>query len=330
MAHPYNEHRDHHVQHRRVHPITHGLAHGGYAHSAPGSSNVSIRKAVSEVTHRAAGGRVKHRADRPRRTKGGRAHGEPEKFVKEQKMLKHPTLRPYEGAPDNDKSVHRARGGRTKGKKAHTTVNVMVSPHTGAPPLGGAALPIPPPGAVPPPIRPPMAGPPALPPGPSPGLAAPMARPPAVSPVATPGLLPRTRGGRVSRFARGGKVTDGPAYQEGKKARPVDHAPGKQDRMDIGRKKVITYKHGGRVQHAGLGTHHTIKPHHGKASGGLEPPSGATHGHGVEAPHHPKKGLGPITSDKGPMSPDFNKGAGGGGARLLKRKRAPSFVDKVP
>jgi hypothetical protein len=164
----------------------------------------------------------------------------------------------------------------------------------------------------------------------------------------------RKTGGRVINtppYLRGGANKDGPAYQEGKHARPVDHGPGKQDRMDIGRPKAITYakggrvgrrlvkfwaggaverKHGGKVQHAGLGTHHTAKVHHAKASGGLEPPSGPTHGHGNEAPHHPKKGLGPIYSDKGPMSPNFNKGAGGGGARLLKRKRAPSFVDKVP
>jgi hypothetical protein len=147
----------------------------------------------------------------------------------------------------------------------------------------------------------------------------------------------RKRGGRVSPHLRGGPNKDGYAYKEGLSARPVDHGPGKQDRMDIGRPKAITYKKGGRVKGFGLGSHG-----HGQGgfedrgsakhmSGGLEPPTGATHGHANEAPHHPRKGQGPLEhKTHGQMSPDFNVGSGGGTARLMKRKRAPKFVDRVP
>jgi hypothetical protein len=95
--------------------------------------------------------------------------------------------------------------------------------------------------------------------------------------------------------ARGGKVTDGPAYQEGVRARPVDHHPGKMTRKDMNRPKVVTYKKGGRV----------------------------------EAPHHVGKGA-TEHPQKGGMAPNFNVGSGGGLARMKKAKRAAGFERKVP
>jgi hypothetical protein len=94
---------------------------------------------------------------------------------------------------------------------------------------------------------------------------------------------------------------------------------------------VVTYKRGGRVKSMGLGTHHLAKGKSARMAGGLEPPKNPTRGRGNEAPHHPKKGLGPIDhAQHGQMGPDYNVGAGGGGARLRKRERAPKFVNRVP
>ena len=167
-----------------------------------------------------------------------------------------------------------------------------------------------------------------------------MARPPMGPPGLPPGMTMRKRGGRVA---------DGPAYDEGVKHRPVDHAPGKMDGADIGRKKVITYskggsvggrrlvkfwaggpverKRGGRVGD-GLGTHHTATVHHAKASGGLESPITRGVG-GNEVPHHPKK-RGPIGSENGPMGPNFHAGGGGGKARLRKIARETATSMRLP
>jgi hypothetical protein len=220
-------------------------------------------------------------------------------------------------------------------------VNVMVAPHHGAPALGGAAplSPAPSGAALPPP---PPAMPPGMPPGmPPPGLGA---RPPMLPPGMPPPGMPMR--------ARGGAVKDGPAYQEGKSHRPVDHAPGKQDTPDIGRGKVITYAKGGRVgerrlvkfwtggkverakggrvKSFGLGTHHLVKPaYQAHASGGIDPPKGPRHGGGSEAPHHVKKGN-PLFSRNGPMGPNYHAGGGGGIARMKKAKAAGKFPNKVP
>jgi len=319
MAHPHNEHRDHKVQHRRVHHITGGLGDVCYFKHEAAYDMIKVRKHASKVVHRAKGGRVKVRADRPRRKHGGEVeHDRKEQLGKDD-------LKPFEGASDNDKSVHRAKGGRAK-HKGHTTVNVMVSPHAGGPLPGGAAIPTPPPAAPPPPMRPPMAVPP---PGmPPPGAMAPPGglpvRPPGLPPPGLPPGMPmRKKGGRVG-------PQDGPAYQEGVRARPVDHAPGKMDRKDIGRGPVITRKRGGGVKSAGLGTHHTSKYKAAKMAGGLEPPSGPTHerGNPMEHPHH--AGAGKIGSEKGPMGPDYNVGSGGGLARLAKVPRAKKFQNRLP
>jgi hypothetical protein len=343
LAHPHGEHRAHKVEHRRVHHITGGMAHGGYAHSGEGSDMVPVRKKASKVVHRAAGGRVVQRLDRPRRAKGGKVVG-----VDHKEQLGHDDLNPHEGASDDKRSMHRAKGGRAK-HKGHTTVNVMVSPHGGVAPPGGAALPPPAPsGAAPPPM-------PAMPPGmPPPGLGA---RPPMMPPGGMPPGMPMR--------ARGGKVTDGPAYQEGKSHRPVDHAPGKMDGKDMGRKKVITYadggavtprrlvkfwvggkverKRGGRVEHpqkgpkvrGGFGFAADGKGQGGlqdrgsgrMASGGIDPPVDRRPG-GNEAPHHPRKGTN--FSEKGPMGPDYHAGGGGGIARLRKIPKVKAFSHRAP
>jgi len=178
----------------------------------------------------------------------------------------------------------------------------------------------------------------------------------------------RRSGGRT--YARGGGVKDGPAYQEGVKARPVEHHPGKQNRDDIGRPKAITYKkgggvsgkrlvqfwvgggtnkraRGGAIEHPkhqpkgpggfGLGSHARHKgginvPGHGreKMAGGLEPPKGPHHGGGHEAPHHPRKS-GPTEHPKhGGMTPNFGAGSGGGTARLKKIKFERAAQNHLP
>src|SRR5512144_346652 len=89
-----------------------------------------------------------------------------------------------------------ARGGRTKAKEG-TRINIVNvapsdrSPDGGAAPGGPMPMPPPPPG-------PPMGGP-GMPPGLPPG--APMGGPPGLKP---PGLM--KRGGRIKKYARGGKL----------------------------------------------------------------------------------------------------------------------------
>ncbi len=350
--HPHQAHRQHKVEHRRVAHITKGYANGGAVHGDEAADLALIKSHVKKSALRADGGRVKHRADRPRRASGGRIHKD---------RSGQDDLQPHEGAPDDNRKS-RAKGGRAK-HKGHTTVNVMVAPHNGgAPSPGGAGLPPP---AAPPPAPMLGAAPPPRPPMPPPGMAPPGVGgpPPGMPPpgLARPGMPPP---GMPLR-ARGGAVKDGPAYQEGVRARPVDHHPGKMDGADLDRSKVITYKKGGRVniyakggpvkpddddlsgviprpeppgtdirrkrggRANGLGTHHTAPPLKGaKMSGGIDPPKGPKHGGGNEAPHHMGKGR--IGSEKGPMSPNYNAGGGGGTARLKKLKKAAAFERSVP
>src|SRR5215469_4571018 len=221
-----------------------GYAHGGHTHHSDAAEDASmIKRMVKKTALRAAGGRVKFRADRVQRKSGGRT-----RFHKGEKEIKgHDELQPFEGAADDAKSMKRARGGRAK-HKGKTIVNVMVAPHPGAPSLGGPAPTMPPaPPAGPPLARPPMAPPPgAMPPGGPP--MGPMARPPMPPPpggLPPPGIV-RKQGGRVrgrdkhisGSSAHVSGYSDGPAYQECTPNRPVDHAPGKMDTKDIGRGRV--------------------------------------------------------------------------------------------
>lgn len=101
------------------------------------------------------------------------------------------------------KRLDRARGG----KVGKTTVNVIVPPQPGGPPMPPPSLPMPPP-------VPPMAGPPGMPPG----------MPPKGPTLPQPGAgfpLPKARGGSVSKRADGGLVQE-VAYR----GRPMDKVIG--------------------------------------------------------------------------------------------------------
>lgn len=134
-----------------------------------------------------------------------------------------------------------ARGGKVKGKKAGTNVNVIIAPQGGGAAGPGAAL------------KPPMAA--GLPPppigGPPPGMGA---GPPGLPPMppGPPGMPGMHRsGGRA--YASGGKVKNGPAYDEGRRnGTQVQHSDGKNDGKDLGRGKPITYAKGGGVQAGNL------------------------------------------------------------------------------
>lgn len=236
MAHPYNDKRDHKVQHDRVSDITKacggGMSVGGAADAV--SKQKMLYPAMKKGTLRAAGGAVKARADRPAR----------------------------------------ARGGRLGKKKSGHTVNVIVAPHSpAAPPMMGKPPIVPGVAAGPPPGAPPP-GPPMPPPRPMvPPPPGPMGGPPGV-PGMPPGVPPpgiRYAGGRT--FKKGGAVFSGTAGKgafttkgkaadakvgnlansqtagAGKGRTPIGRSfpSNKQDTPNIGRKPVITKATGGPI-----------------------------------------------------------------------------------
>jgi hypothetical protein len=173
------------------------------------------------------------------------------------------------------------------------------------------------PGAMPP--RPPMAPPP-MPPGGAPPMPPPGAMPPGGAMPPRPGMMPPP--GMPMR-ARGGRIKDGAAWNEGLKAgTQVQHADGKSDGKDIGRGKVVTFKTGGGV----------IKTF--RAGGGVGQTSGSA------GPGGPYKLT--YARTKEPLAPDVKRamggraeapkgvesasklpgGSGGGEARLAKEHRA--------
>lgn len=158
---------------------------------------------------------------------GGAVHDdEREDKALVKKMVKPSAMKAHGGAVKH-RADKRARGGRTN--KKGTNVTVVVAPQGG----GAHPMPVPVPGGAPPmPPRPPMA-----PPGAPPMGAGPMGAP---NPI-------RRAGGRT--YAKGGAVKDGPAWKEGIRNGTQPHnSPGKNDTKDIGRKKPITYKTGGRIE----------------------------------------------------------------------------------
>jgi hypothetical protein len=124
--------------------------------------------------------------------------------------------------------------------------------------------------------------------------------------------------------ARGGRIKDGPAWNEGLKAgTPVQHRDGKSDGKDIGRGKVVTFKTGGGViktfraggggvgQTSGSsGPGATYKPTYKRTKEPLVPSMARAMGGKIEAP----KGVESASKLPG--------GAGGGEARLAKEHRA--------
>ena len=150
---------------------------------------------------------------------------------------------------------NRKRGGPVHGRHKGVTVNVIAAPHGGA---GGPMPPmVPPPGAGPAPA---MAGPPRPPMMPPPGAGGPPGMP--------PGMPPRRSGGAA--YAKGGAVKDGPTWKEGiRTGTPMQNNPaGKNDQLDVGRKRVITYRTGGAVEHK-AGSKPTTPHLPGGSGGGL-------------------------------------------------------------
>lgn len=142
MSHPHNDLRDHKVSERRLSMF------GGMPHRAAGGSvsderqdKALVKSMVKGASLKAEGGKVKARGDR----------------------------------------ACRAKGGRVKKSKGHTSVNVIVAPQ------GGGMPPGPPPGMA---MKPPMPpGPPMAPGGPPPG---------------GPPMMPHKAGGRA--YKAGGRV----------------------------------------------------------------------------------------------------------------------------
>ena len=244
---------------------------------------------------------------------GGGVHSDEAADVKLIKAKVKKTALRMDGGAVKHRMDKRARGGRTKAKKG-TTVNIINSPqHPPAPPM------MPPPGMGMPP-RPPMAGPPMPPPG------APPMPPGGAMPPGGPMMPPRPGmppPGMPMR-ARGGRIKDGAAWNEGlKNGTQVQHADGKSDGKDIGRGKVVTFKTGGGV----------IKTF--RAGGGGVGQTSGSAGPGVSYTPTYKR-------TKEPLAPDVKRamggraeapkgvesasklpgGAGGGEARLAKEKRA--------
>jgi hypothetical protein len=282
MAHPHQEHRDHKVSERRLHSLYGHMPHrasgGSVEHSDEREDKALVKSMVKGASLKAAGGKVKARADRP----------------------------------------CRARGGKVKKAKGHTSVNVIVAPQGGGMPPGPPPMAMKPPmPAGPPPGAPPPGAPPMMPHkaggraykkggrvkrawggampfgGMSPAMAAPGATGAPVmsgvgmgapSPMMNNGAgAPMTGAPMPRQFAKGGAVKSGNTWEEGVKngTRPQHNESGKTANQkdqpgQLNRGKVVTYRTGGAVE-------------------------------------HPKKGG---------MAPHLPSGSGGGEARLAKRKLA--------
>lgn len=130
----------------------------------------------------------------------------------------------------------RKRGGRAP-KAGKTVVNVI---NTGGghpqPGVAGMMPPGMPPAPPPAPPGPPAGG---MPPG-TPPMGA---KPPMGAPGLPPGMMARKKGGRVTTTQKGT-----PVFEEGvRSGTPISHDPGKNDLKDMNRKRVVTFKSGGKV-----------------------------------------------------------------------------------
>ncbi len=211
MAHPHNEHRQHHVEKSRVHHLTKGYAKGGAVkHSDEKEDRKLIKSMIGKALH-ADGAKSKHRMDRP----------------------------------------HRAKGGRVGKKGSAKTIVNVITGHsgTGMPPAPPMAPPAPPMGIAPaamPPARPPMPGP-GMPP---PGAGGPPGGPP-MPMRAKGGRVQTPTGSGVAEDSGTSRKTGGsPVFNAStRNGTQVSHTNGKSDGKDIGRGRVVTFKSGGRVRH---------------------------------------------------------------------------------
>lgn len=71
MAHPFNDKRDHKVQHSRVGSMTQGYASGGGVHSDEPADKKLVRRMVKSTALKLHGGSVGARSDKPNRAAGG-------------------------------------------------------------------------------------------------------------------------------------------------------------------------------------------------------------------------------------------------------------------
>lgn len=181
MSHPYQQHREHHVERDRVHHIT--------------GSHEPTR--TYEHIKRARGGKVEHSDE-----------AEDKALVK---GLVKPSALKHDGhkAKHRADKAHRAKGGRVKKNKA-TIVNVNVAPQQPQSQPHPVPVPVPQAGAAPPPVppRPPMMPPGGGPPGmPPPGIRA------------TGGRIGFKTGGPVNAPTHGGMAPHLPSGSGGGKAR---------------------------------------------------------------------------------------------------------------
>ena len=193
-----------------------------HPHNEHRQSKVEKRR-VGHITHGYASGGAVHSDE-----------AEDKALVK--KMVKPKALK-MEGGKVKHRADRpgRAHGGRMN-KKHGTTVNVINAGHPSMPPpMAGVGAP---PAMAAPPVAPAMP--------PHPPMAPPMAGPPGMPP---PMMPPRKSGGRVHKYAKGGRVNEGSkVYEESMKAgTQISHDPGKNDGKDLHRGKPITYATGGRI-----------------------------------------------------------------------------------
>lgn len=214
---------------------------------------------------------------------GGAVHSdEAEDKAMVKKMVKPSAMR-MTGGPVKARAdkVNRARGGRTKHGGKHT-VNVIVAPGGNKPPM---------------PMMPP--------PGPPPTATAPM--PPRQMMPPPPAGIP---GGGPPMRARGGKVDQANKAGAAKQRTMVQHAPGKDDSKDIGRKPVVTKANGG-----------ALTGSHGERAKGLPGMFDRTATY-----NKPSRATGgPISSTKAKMAPHAKSGAGGGLSRLDKQHHPDKY-----
>lgn len=332
MAHPFQEHKQHKVERSRVAKMTKGYASGGGVHSDEAADIKLIKSKVKKSAMRMTGGAVKQRADK--RARGGRTKMKKGTTVNIINSPQHPPAPPMMPPP-----------GLAGAMPPRPPMAGPPMPPPGAPPM-------PPGGAMPSggPMMPPRPG---IPPGmpmrarggrikrDSGGPVSILKKAQADNPDQNASRLPsqqgptglnnanmrynRGMGGygdsggdkdypkRGDAYKGGGRVKDGPAYQEGLKAgTQVQHSDGKSDGKDIGRGRVVTFRAGGKVGQtsgtAGPGV--SYKPTEKRTKEPLAPEVKRAMGGKIEAP----KGVEAASKLPG--------GSGGGEARLAKEHRA--------